>query len=132
MNYYVTCFKKYVDFNGRSARKEFWIFYLINTVVIVVLEALMGASLVSSLTGGSNTVSPASSVLYGVVMLYSLAILLPSLAVGARRMHDIGKSGWWILINFVPLIGWIWFIILAATDSNSGQNKYGANVKGAK
>jgi uncharacterized membrane protein YhaH (DUF805 family) len=66
-----------------------------------------------------------------VANLYSLAVLVPSIAVGVRRMHDIGKSGWWLLISLIPLIGAIWLIVLLATEGNQGSNQYGADPKGA-
>lgn len=67
---------------------------------------------------------------YGVIYsLYSLAMLVPSLAVAVRRLHDVGKSGWWIFINLVPLIGSIWFLILMLQDSQPGENQYGPNPK---
>jgi len=67
---------------------------------------------------------------YGVIyILYALAVLIPSLAVGVRRLHDIGKSGWMLLVSFIPIIGAIWLIILFVTDSNPGENQYGANPK---
>ena len=64
--------------------------------------------------------------LYGI---YLLAIILPSLAVAVRRLHDIGKSGWMILISLIPLIGGIWLLVLLVTDSNPGNNQYGPNPK---
>jgi uncharacterized membrane protein YhaH (DUF805 family) len=63
------------------------------------------------------------------MLLYSLAAMIPGLAVSIRRLHDIGKSGWWLLIAFVPLIGGIWLIVLLATDSQPGNNQWGAYPK---
>ena len=106
MNFYVDAWKKFVDFNGRSRRKEFWIFWLINVVINAILQQI-----------------PAIGTILGGV--FSLAIILPMIAVGIRRLHDIGKSGWWLLINFIPLAGTIWFIVLAAKDSEAASNKWG-------
>jgi uncharacterized membrane protein YhaH (DUF805 family) len=98
-----TCFKKYVEFNGRAARPEFWWFVLFQIVVSVVL------GIVSRQLEG----------------LASLAMLLPALAVGARRLHDIDKSGWWMLLWLIPVLGWILLIYWAAQPGDSGANKYG-------
>jgi uncharacterized membrane protein YhaH (DUF805 family) len=64
-----------------------------------------------------------------MIGLYALAIILPALAVAVRRLHDIGKSGWWLFITFVPLVGSIWYLVLLATDSQPGENEYGPNPK---
>ena len=110
MNFYVDCWKKFATFSGRSRRKEFWLFWLINVAINYGLQLIA---------------VPLGTIGMVIVLLFSLAILVPSLAVAARRMHDIGKSGWWVLINLVPLIGSIWFIVLAAKDSVAGSNKWG-------
>ena len=106
-----TVFRKYVDFNGRADRSEYWWFALFTFIVSAVLSTLQmlsGLSLFSFLSG-----------------IFGLGTILPSLAVAARRMHDIGKSGWWILICLIPVLGWIWYIVLAATPSQQGPNQYG-------
>jgi len=102
----------YVDFDRRARRKEFWMFTLISTLISIVL------GFIDSIIG--------MEVLGG---LYSLAIIAPSLAVGARRLHDIGKSGWWQLLWFIPVVGWIWIIVLLATDGVREDNEYGASPK---
>lgn len=100
MNWYLKVLKQYADFNGRARRKEYWMFILFNAIVSTVL----------------NVISPE------VGGLYSLAVLIPTLAVLIRRMHDVGKSGWYCLIP-------IYNFILALTDSESGENEYGVNPK---
>lgn len=90
-----TCFSKYVDFEGRAKRPEFWWFVLFTVVTSVVIGMFSDA-----LSG-----------------LFSLAVFLPSIAVGARRLHDIGKSGWWQLLWLIPVIGWIVLIYWAAQES---------------
>ena len=104
-------FGKYATFNGRADRSEFWWFYLFVFIVGVVLGSCF------TLTGIKffNWLS----------YIFSLAVLIPEIAVAVRRMHDINKSGLWVLINFVPLIGWIWFIVLAAKPSDPNPNQYG-------
>ena len=101
MNYYIKVLKNYAVFNGRAGRSEFWFFVLFNIIVSVVLQIVGGLI-------GFNFLS----------IIYTLAVLVPSIAVGIRRMHDIGKSGWYILIP-------IYDIVLAATPGDSGSNTYG-------
>jgi uncharacterized membrane protein YhaH (DUF805 family) len=114
VNWYLGVLKKYADFSGRARRKEFWMFALINFVVMVVL------SFVDGMIG-----------MPVLGLIYALGVLLPSLAVGARRLHDIGKSGWWQLVGLVPFIGILVLIIFFVLDSNPGDNKYGPNPKAA-
>jgi uncharacterized membrane protein YhaH (DUF805 family) len=106
----------YADFEGRARRQTYWMFVLVNAIISVVI------SIVGLLLPGA----------LGTVLssIFSLAILVPAIAVGVRRLHDIGKSGWWYLIIFIPLIGTIWLIVLLATDSQPGVNEYGENPKG--
>jgi len=108
MNWYLAVLKKYVVFSGRARRKEYWMFTLVNVIVLVLLAVLK------------------LNALYG---LYSLAVLLPSLAVLVRRLHDTGRSGWWFLIGLVPLIGGIILLVFRVQDSKPGENQYGANPK---
>ncbi len=105
--WYVVPFQKYVEFEGRARRKEYWIFTLVNLLISVIL----------------------SNVFTFLGTLFSLAILLPSIAVGIRRLHDIGRTGWWLLIGFIPLIGLIVLIYFFVQDSEPGANQYGANPK---
>lgn len=115
MNWYLDVIKnKYAQFTGRSRRKEFWMFVLFNFLVGVVL-AIVDRAL------GLN------GILNGV---YTLAILVPAIALWVRRLHDIGKSGWWVLIGLIPFIGAIVLIVFAVQDSNPGANEYGENPKG--
>jgi len=107
MNWYLLVLKKYATFNGRARRKEYWMFTLFSTIISVILS-LFGALVLDT---------------EGIDTIYSLAVLVPTIAVGVRRMHDVGKSGWFIIIP-------IYNIILAATDSVNGANEYGENPKG--
>jgi uncharacterized membrane protein YhaH (DUF805 family) len=119
MNWYLKVLKQYADFSGRARRKEYWMFVLFNiifTVIAVILDNVFGL-----------TVSP--EIPYGVFyFLYTIAVLIPGLAVLVRRLHDIGKGGGWIFISCVPLIGGIWLLILLITDSE-GENRFGVNPK---
>ncbi len=115
MNWYVEVLKKYAVFEGRAGRSEYWYFVLFNFIISVVL------SLIDHFTGTySNTFDMG---LLG--SLYSLAVLVPALAVTARRLHDTGRSGWWMFISLVPLIGVIALIYFTVQDSDPGDNAYG-------
>ena len=114
MNWYLEVLKKYAVFSGRASREEYWMFYLFNliiTFIIAYVEALVGSSGV-------------------ILMFYGLAVFIPGLAVEVRRLHDTNRSGWWLLVGFVPIIGTIVLIVFMVQDSKPGQNKYGANPKG--
>ena len=114
-----TCFSKYVDFSGRARRSEYWYFalftFLVN-IVTTVLDNILGTDYDGTTSGGL------------ISTVVSLALLLPSLAVGVRRLHDTGRSGWWILIGLIPIIGWILLIVWYCTDSKP-DNQYGPNPK---
>jgi uncharacterized membrane protein YhaH (DUF805 family) len=119
MNWYLKVLKQYADFSGRARRKEYWMFVLFNmifAIVAMILDNVLGIAMEEIGYGP----------LYG---LYVLAMLIPGLAVAVRRLHDVGKSGWMILISLIPLIGAIWLLVLMVTDSNPGENQYGQNPK---
>jgi len=119
MNWYIAVLKKYAVFQGRAQRMEYWIFVLISMIITIVLSVVDGAvGLFDPATG--------LGLLSGI---YSLAVLIPSTSVAVRRLHDIDKSGWWLLICLVPLLGILILIVLMALDSNHGDNKYGPNPK---
>lgn len=106
---------KYAQFNGRADKAEFWQYVLVYILISIAF------SLLSGIFGGVKILGGLVMVLNIIVML---ALLLPSIAVSVRRMHDIGKAGGWIFINLIPLIGLIWFIVLAIQDSEPGSNRF--------
>ena len=111
MNYFLDVVKnKYAQFNGRARRAEYWYFVLFNVIISIIVNVLVRAT-------GSTAIA-------GIGGLISLALLVPGIAVAIRRMHDVGKSGWFILIP-------IYNIILAATEGTRGPNEYGEDPKGA-
>jgi uncharacterized membrane protein YhaH (DUF805 family) len=107
-----TCFSKYANFNGRAIRSEFWWFVLFCIVVGMVLGAL------DAMIFG-----------YGAIgifaLIFQLGTIVPSLSVGARRLHDIGKSGWWQLLILIPIIGWIILIYWFAQNTHENENQFG-------
>ena len=125
MSWYIEVIKKYAVFNGRARRKEYWMFVLVNFIIAIVLGILVGIA--TSMDRNSHT--SLAPLFNCISSLYSLALLLPSLGVFVRRLHDIGKSGWWFFIGFIPLIGFIWLLVLMCTDGQPGPNQYGPNPK---
>jgi uncharacterized membrane protein YhaH (DUF805 family) len=119
MKWYLKVLKQYADFTGRARRTEYWMFVLFNFIFIII------ATILDNILGLTFGALP-----YGVFyLLYALAVLIPGLAVAVRRLHDIGKSGWMILISLIPIVGAIWLLVLLVTDSNPGENEYGPNPK---
>ncbi len=112
MNWYLKVLKQYADFNGRARRQEFWMFYLFNVIaniILSIIDALIGMPVLSG--------------------LYWLFILVPSLAVTVRRLHDIGKSGGYFFVVFIPLAGPIWLLIMMIQEGLKGENQYGQDPK---
>ena len=121
MNWYIKVLKQYVDFNGRARRKEYWMFVLFNFIIAFVLGFIDG---ILGLQIGSGAQA------IGVLgLIYSLGVFLPGLAVSVRRLHDIGKSGWMVLIAFIPIVGAIWLLVLYCKEGDPGDNQYGPNPK---
>ena len=115
MNYYIEAFRRYTDFIGRSSRSEYWYFILFNFITGLIL------GLVDIATGSYNFETG-----YGLLSgLYLLIIILPALAVAVRRLHDTSRSGWFLLIPLIPIVGSIVLIILFATASDNKKNAYG-------
>ena len=116
MNWFVQCTKNYASFAGRAGRKEYWHFflmYILITILLTVVDAIIGK--LDTKTG----VGLFSS-------LFALALLLPGLGVAIRRLHDIGRTGWWLLVGVIPLVGVILLLVFAAIKGDVAANKYGA------
>ena len=120
--------KKYCDFNGRASRSEFWWYTLGNMIVCYAWSFI-----VSMITGASVMVGADGQFHFSALQLLSyipsIALLLPTLGVGARRLHDIGKSGWSLLIAIIPIIGSIILLIWEVKDSDQNANQYGESPK---
>jgi uncharacterized membrane protein YhaH (DUF805 family) len=112
VKWYFAALRNYAGFRGRARRAEYWWFALVNTIALIALVAL-GAAV--------KTTVP--------YLLYELAVVIPSLAVAVRRLHDTGRSGWWLLIALVPIAGAIALIVFLCLDGEAGSNKHGANPK---
>ncbi|MBT3482597.1 MAG: DUF805 domain-containing protein [Opitutales bacterium] len=114
MKWYIEGLKKYATFSGRASRSEYWMFVLFNLIFAIVAIVL-------------DRVAGTDGIIYSV---YVLGILLPSMGVAIRRLHDTNRSGWRILMSLIPLIGGILLIVWVCQDSDAGDNQYGANPKG--
>lgn len=120
MNYYSICLSKFADFSGRARRREYWTFVLVNCLIAMLL-------LILGLAFGED--SPASNIM---VTIFYLIMLVPNLSVSVRRLHDIGKSGWYMFLSLIPLIGGLILLIWSLMDSEPGENQYGKNPKEGK
>ena len=120
MKWFIKCIKQYADFKGRARRKEYWMFTLFYLLFLLPLAVLVGIEI------GLEIEIPIFTILF---VLFIFALIVPTYAVTARRLHDTGRSGWWILINFIPYIGGIWLFVLTCLDSKPGTNKWGDNPK---
>jgi uncharacterized membrane protein YhaH (DUF805 family) len=128
MNEYLNVMRNnYANFSGRARRREFWMFSLINGLILIALELLMFAS--GGFSQGDSAPSPLFYIVLVLIIVYALAIMVPTLAVGVRRLHDADLSGWYMLLNLVPALSLIG-IVLHCLDSKPGTNKWGANPKG--
>jgi len=117
---------RYAQFEGRASRSEFWYFALFYFLIDIIISAI-DAFIVNPMIG----MTPDQAAQGGVLqMVFALGLLIPSIALGIRRLHDIGKSGWWYLLVFIPIIGWLALLYFYILDSQPGTNKYGANPKG--
>jgi uncharacterized membrane protein YhaH (DUF805 family) len=124
-------YRKYVGFSGRAARSEYWwwfLYIILSSVLIGFIEGALGLGTGTVETGdGGVSASFAGGPLS---LIWSLAHLLPGIAVSIRRLHDLDRSGWWLLIAFVPLVGFIVLIVFYCTKGTSGANRFGPDPLG--
>ncbi len=111
MYWYLKVLRQYADFDGRARRKEYWMFYLINSLIFIAIELLNYRYFTLNI----------------IVIIYSIALVIPTLAVTVRRLHDINKSGIWYFISWIPIIGSIWLFFLTIEKSDPMQNEFGPN-----
>lgn len=123
MKWYLKVLKNYTKFSGRARRSEYWFFVLFNFIFAIVAMGI-DRVLHTNFTIGEIPLP------YGYVyLLYCLVVIIPGLAVAVRRLHDVGKSGWMLLVGLIPLIGAIWLLVLFFTEGELVENKYGLNPK---
>lgn len=117
MNHYLHVLRNYGNFSGRATRSEYWYFALFNIIFAIVamtLDNVLGIAI--------------ESIGYGpIYIVYTILVLIPGIAVGVRRLHDVGKSGWFFFIILIPIVGAIWLLVLFVTESQQGENEYGPN-----
>lgn len=112
MEYFTAALQQYTNFEGRNTRTQYWMFILFYTIfyiVCMVIDGVLGTMFIG--------------------LLFSLALLVPSIAAATRRLHDTGRSGWWQLIALIPLLGWIVLVVFLAQDTHPSDNEYGSNPK---
>lgn len=126
MQWYLKALRQYADFGGRARRTEFWMFVLVNLIISIVLgiiDTAIGTAHVYS-ASGMATYSP------GILgSIYGLAVLIPSIAVTVRRLHDTDRSGWWFLIQLIPIVGSIILLVFVCLDGTRGPNRFGPDPK---
>jgi len=120
MSWYLSVLKKYAVFQGRARRMEYWMFVLINMIIAIAL-------LFIDMAIGTFNEEAGVGILYSI---YTLGVLLPSISVLVRRLHDTDRTGWWFWICLIPLVGAIWLLVLLVLDGTAGNNRYGEDPKG--
>ena len=122
MYWFIKAMKDMFNFKGRARRKEYWLFYLFGSIISLIVGIILGIF--------EQTANLEGNIVLGA--LYLIIVILLSIAflsVTFRRLHDTGRSGWWIWIQFIPLIGGIVIFVFTVLDSEEGMNKYGENPK---
>ena len=119
MSWFLMAIKKYAQFDGRSQRSEYWffaLFYILFAIAATLIDV------------GIGSYDPQSG--FGLLSaILAIGLFIPSLSVSVRRLHDTDRSGWWLLICLIPLVGAIWFLVLMVFDSTPGNNRFGPNPK---
>jgi len=125
MDYMLMPLRRYADFSGRSRRKEYWMF----TLLIILIEVVMIGWILAAAAGAQGQMTAMVTLPFVLLMIVGLALVIPSLAVTVRRLHDLDKSGWYYFIAFVPLVGAIVLLVFMCTDGTPGPNRYGEDPK---
>ena len=123
MAWYLLAWQRATDFSGRSRRTEYWMFQLFNVLVGLAL------GLVAFAVGATSSEQDGLKVFTICVGIFGLVSFIPALSITIRRLHDTGRSGWWYLIAFVPLIGVLILFVFTLLDSDPDRNEYGPNPK---
>jgi uncharacterized membrane protein YhaH (DUF805 family) len=132
MEWMMMPYRRYAEFSGRSQRKEYWMWVLFTIIVYAVCFALIAAGGAFSID--PDTGAPAFGILawlgFGLLGIFALASIIPSLSLVVRRLHDQDKSGWFILLSFIPYVGGIILFVFMCIDGTKGENRFGADPKG--
>jgi uncharacterized membrane protein YhaH (DUF805 family) len=132
MEWMLKPYKRYADFSGRSQRKEYWMFALFQTIVVLVLYAILFAGMPHVDETEQMMSAPGGLFYVGLLLLgiFSLGTIVPALAVTVRRLHDTDRSGWWWFIQLIPIIGPIIMLVFMCLDGTHGANHFGPDPKG--
>jgi uncharacterized membrane protein YhaH (DUF805 family) len=132
MHWMIMPFKRYADFSGRSQRKEYWMFFLLNWIIVLPLFILIGSQGDAADKAKDQAASSGPAVEIGVaaLLIYLVAIIVPSVAVAIRRFHDQDKSGWLFLLTLIPYVGPFIMLAFMVVDGTPGPNRYGPDPKG--
>jgi uncharacterized membrane protein YhaH (DUF805 family) len=125
MNWYLAVLRNYAGFSGRARRTEYWVFTLVNAIILAVLSTLLviGATNDQALAGRAL-----ASIAGFAMFVYWLGLVVPGLAVQVRRLHDVGMSGWWLLLGLVP-IGGLVLVVIAGLPGVRGPNQFGPDPR---
>jgi uncharacterized membrane protein YhaH (DUF805 family) len=126
MQWYLKVLKEYANFSGRARRTEFWMFTLFSAIASIVLGLLDTLFGTATVYGNGTVVTFTPGILQGI---YALAVLIPTLAVTVRRLHDTDRTGWWLLIGLIPIVGGIVLLVFMCLDGTRGPNRYGVDPK---
>ncbi|MCL2038835.1 MAG: DUF805 domain-containing protein [Bacteroidetes bacterium] len=126
--YFKKCLLNYANFEGRARRKECWMFYFVNIIICAILAAFL-ILINQNENQYSWAIDIISTLLFFIMTIYGLAIIIPTIAVSVRRLHDIGKSGWFYLLFLVPIVGSIIMLVFLCSSGDIGDNKYGPDPK---
>jgi len=129
MEWMLLPYRRYAEFTGRSRRKEFWLWALFCFLVGLAIDIVFGRPVYSYGPMAFSAVTSLSTTGGMLRGLFNLVNLVPALAVAARRLHDVDRSGWWQLLWFVPIIGWIVLLVFFCLDGNTGSNRFGSDPK---
>jgi len=124
MSWYLRVLRKYAVFNGRAQRMEYWMFLLCHVIIIIAL------GFIGAIVAGFETYQgPVSTFITAILVIYVFGTAIPILALNVRRLHDTDRSGWYVLIQGIPIIGGLIWIVFMVQDSTPGENRFGANPK---
>jgi len=128
MKWFIKAFRQYADFSDRASRQEVWMFVVFNLLFAMAWAFVAG--LLTGLLGGSFNQESRLMFMYKLIAIYYAVTTVPAMAVGVRRLHDTGRSGWWMLVSLIPFVGGIWLIVLMCLDGSAGDNRYGSPPDG--
>lgn len=131
MEWMILPLRRYADFSGRSRRKEYWMFTLLQLIVYAAVAAVGGLfALLYNATGGGSDASGVFGIIFIVLFaIVALGLIIPNIAVTVRRFHDQDKSGWFILLNFIPYVGGLVVLVFMCLEGTRGANRYGDDPK---